>query len=175
MKRVVVIVIKYLMRNMKRITSDEKYMRLALKEAQKAYEKGEVPVGCIIVYNDKIIARSHNKRQNNKSVIGHAEIIAIEKACKKLGTWVLEDTTMYVTLEPCLMCAGAILNARIKKVIYATAEPKFGVLGSLMNVYDIAKFNHQVEVKNGLLQEEASKMLKEFFKKLRLKKDVTNN
>lgn len=151
--------------------NNEKYMRLALKEAQKAYDNKDVPVGCVIVINDKVIAKAHNERHNKKDALGHAEVIAIKKACKKLNSWILEDATIYVTLEPCLMCAGAILNARIKKLVYATPEPKFGVIESVTNVLDNPKFNHIVEIEKGVLQEESSTILKSFFKEIRSNKN----
>ena len=151
--------------------NNEYYMRLALKEARIAYKNGDVPVGCVIVKDDKVIAKAHNVRQLKKDTLGHAEIVAIKKACKKLNTWILEDSTIYVTLEPCLMCAGAILNARIKKLVYATEEPKFGAIESVANVLDNPKYNHFVQVEKNVLKEEASSMLKEFFRELRNNKN----
>lgn len=144
-------------------------MALALKEAEKAFKKNEVPVGCVIVKDDKVIARAHNLRQTKKSVLGHAEILAIEKASKKLNSWILEDCTIYVTLEPCPMCAGTILQSRIKKLVFATNEPKFGACGSVINLFE-KKFNHEVEVIPNVLQEESSKLLKNFFQILRQNK-----
>ncbi len=150
------------------------YMNIALKEAKKSYDMDEVPVGCIIVKDDKIIARAHNTRQHTKNVFNHAEVIAINKASKKLNSWILEDATLYVTLEPCLMCSGAIFQSRIKKVVFATFEPKFGCMGSIINVFDDNnKFNHKVEIVKGILQEESSKLLKDYFKQKRLNKDVS--
>lgn len=149
-----------------------KYMQLALKEAKKAYQNGDVPVGCIIVKDDVVIAKGYNIRQAKKDTLGHAEIVAIKKACKKLNAWILEGCTMYVTLEPCLMCAGAILNARIKKLVYATEEPKFGSIESVANVLDNNKYNHRVEIEKGVLKEEASLLLKNFFKEIRVKKTI---
>ena len=151
------------------MTNNEKYMALALKEAEKAFNKNEVPVGCVIVKDDKVIARAHNLRQTKKSVLGHAEILAIEKASKKLNSWILEDCTIYVTLEPCPMCAGTILQSRIKKLVFATNEPKFGACGSVINLFE-KKFNHEVEVIPNVLQEESSKLLKNFFQILRQNK-----
>lgn len=151
------------------MTNNEKYMALALKEAEKAFKKNEVPVGCVIVKDDKVIARAHNLRQTKKSVLGHAEILAIEKASKKLNSWILEDCTIYVTLEPCPMCAGTILQSRIKKLVFATNEPKFGACGSVINLFE-KKFNHEVEVIPNVLQEESSKLLKNFFQILRQNK-----
>ncbi len=151
------------------MTNNEKYMRLALIEAKKAFDKNEVPVGCVIVKDDKVIAKAHNLRQTKKSVLAHAEILAIQKASKKLDSWILEDCTMYVTLEPCPMCAGTILQSRIKKLVYATKEPKFGACQSVMNLFDY-KFNHQVEITDSILQEEASNLMKNFFQILRQNK-----
>ncbi len=146
-------------------------MNLALKEAKKAYLKGDVPVGCVIVKNGEVIAKAHNTRQSKNDTMGHAEINAIRKACKKLKAWILEDATIYVTLEPCLMCAGAILNARISNLVYATEEPKFGSVESVANVLDNDKYNHKVKIEKGVLKEESSNLLKTFFKELRNKKN----
>lgn len=143
------------------------FMNEALKEAKKAALKDEVPVGCVIVYNKKIIARGHNNRQKENSVFGHAEIIAIKKANKKLKTWLLENCDIYITLEPCLMCAGAIMQSRMRRLIFATFEPKFGVAGSIINVFTNPAFNHQVEITYGILQLETSQLMKDFFKDLR--------
>lgn len=160
-------VTKYLIKTMQN-NLDEYYMRLALDEAKKAYKKGEVPVGCIIVYNNEVISKAHNTRYKNKSVFDHAEIIAIKKANKKLNSWMLDGTTMYITLEPCLMCAGAIFQSRIKRIVFAADEPKFGSFGSILDVSsNIYKFNHKVEVERGILKEESSNILKSFFKELR--------
>lgn len=154
-----------------KIKDDIYFMNLALKEAKKAYNNDEVPVGAVLVINNQVVSRGYNNRQKNKDVLGHAEIIAIKKATKKLDAWILEGATLYVTLEPCLMCAGVILQSRIKRVVYATNEPKFGVVESKMKIFD-EKFNHQVELTKGVLQEESSNLLKEFFKHKRLlKKD----
>ena len=144
-------------------------MLLALKEAEKAFKKNEVPVGCVIVKDDKVIAKAHNLRQTKKSVLGHAEILAIEKASKKLNSWILEDCTIYVTLEPCPMCAGTILQSRIKRLVFAANEPKFGACGSVINLFE-KKFNHEVEVIPNVLQEESAKLLKNFFQILRQNK-----
>lgn len=151
------------------LKDDIYFMKQALHEAQKSYEQDEVPVGCVIVVNNQIIARAHNIRQSHHDVLGHAEIKAIQKATKKQNAWILEDATLYVTLEPCLMCAGAILQARIKRIVYGAFEPKFGVLGSVMNVFDKAAFNHQVEVTSGVLKEESACLLQQFFKEKRKK------
>ena len=153
-----------------KIKDDFYYMNLALKEAKKSYEIDEVPVGCVIVKDDVVIAKSHNVREKTNNVFSHAEVIAIKKACKKLNSWKLDGATLYVTLEPCLMCSGAILQSRIKKVVFATHEPKFGTAGSIINVFDENnKFNHKVEIVSGICQEESSKLLKVFFKEKRLK------
>lgn len=154
-------------RRLKEKSSSEKYMRAALKEAKKAFEIGEVPIGCVIVQNDKIIARGYNRRNSDKSVLCHAEMSALKKACKKLGDWRLEDCEMYVTLEPCPMCAGAIVQSRIPKVIYGCDNPKAGCAGSVLNILQVEKFNHWVDVERGLLEEECSDILKEFFAKMR--------
>ena len=148
------------------------YMSIALEEARLAALENEVPVGCVIVKDNEIIARTHNTRQKNKSAINHAEIMAIDIACKKLNSWQLDGCTLYVTLEPCIMCAGAILQARIKKVVFAAKEPKFGACGSILNIFDNFeyKFNHEVEVIEGILEEEAKQLLKDFFKNLRKEK-----
>ncbi len=143
-------------------------MLAAIKEAEKARELGEVPIGCVIVYNDKIIARGHNLRETKNSPTAHAEIIAIEKAAKKLNSWRLLDTTMYITCEPCTMCSGAIINARIPKVIYGCKDPRFGAHVSLTNIFD-NKYNHTVDISGGLLEERCSEIIKSFFKELRNK------
>lgn len=147
------------------------FMKEALKEAKKAYLKEEVPVGCIIVYNNEIIARAHNTRHKNKSALDHAEILAIKKANKKLNAWMLDGATIYITLEPCLMCAGAIFQSRIKRVVYAASEPKFGAFGSVLDLSSSEyKFNHKVELTLGILEEESKELLKSFFKEIRSKK-----
>ena len=148
----------------------EKFMKEALKEAKNAYEKLEVPVGAVIVKNSKIIARSHNLKETKKDTTKHAEILAIEKASKKLGAWRLLDCDMYVTLEPCSMCAGAIINARIKKIYIGALDEKTGAAGSVLNLFEDYKFNHNVEIEKGILGEECEKILKDFFKELRKKK-----
>ena len=151
------------------MNQDIKYMRAAVREAQKAYALGEVPIGCVIVYQDKIIGRGYNRRNTDKSTLAHAEITAIRKASKKMGDWRLEDCTLYVTLEPCQMCAGAIVQARIKRVVMACMNPKAGCAGSILNVMDMPQFNHQVEITQGVLEEECSLMLTGFFKELRIR------
>ena len=147
-----------------------KYMKAALREARKAEKLEEVPIGCVIVQNDKIIARGYNRRNTDKNTLSHAELTAIKKASKKTGDWRLEDCVMYVTLEPCQMCAGAIVQSRMKKVVIGTMHPKAGCAGSVMNLLQVAAFNHQVEIERGVLEEECSDMLSEFFRRLREKK-----
>jgi len=148
---------------------NEKYMRQALKQAGKAYRLGEVPIGCVIVYQDKIIGRGYNKRNTKKTTLAHAELVAIEKASKAMGDWRLEDCIMYVTLEPCQMCAGAIVQARIKKVVVGTMNPKAGCAGSILNLLQMKEFNHQVELTTGVLEEECTKVLQTFFQDLRIR------
>jgi tRNA(adenine34) deaminase len=145
----------------------ERYMKQAIRLAGKAAELGEVPIGCIIEYQGKVIGRGYNRRTTDKSTLAHAEIIAIKKACKKMGDWRLEDCTMYVTLEPCQMCAGAIVQARVKKVVIGCMNPKAGCAGSILNVLQMEEFNHQVQIERGVLEDECSKMLTAFFKDLR--------
>lgn len=147
--------------------TDEKYMKEALKQARKAQATGDVPIGCVIVYQDKIIARGYNKRNAKKTTLAHAELLAMAKASKVIGDWRLEDCTMYVTLEPCQMCAGAIVQARIPKVVIGTMNPKAGCAGSVLNLLQVEQFNHQVEVVYDVLKEECSSMLSEFFRSLR--------
>ena len=146
-----------------------KYMKEALKEAQKAAKLGEVPIGCVIVYEDRIIARGYNKRNTKKTTLAHAELIAIQKASKVTGDWRLEDCTMYVTLEPCQMCSGAIVQARIKEVVVGAMNPKAGCAGSILNILQMEEFNHQVELTTGVMKEECEAVLKEFFKDLRIR------
>ena len=148
---------------------DEKYMKEAIKQAKKAYALGEVPIGCVIVYQDKIIGRGYNRRNTDKNTLAHAEITAINKASKKMGDWRLEDCTLYVTLEPCQMCAGAIVQARITEVVMGTMNPKAGCCGSILNILDMPQFNHQVHVKRGVLEEACSSLLTSFFKELRIR------
>ena len=149
---------------------NERFMLEALKQAKKAYALDEVPIGCVIVQNDKIIARGYNRRNTDKNTLAHAELSAIKKASKKTGDWRLEDCTMYVTLEPCQMCAGAIVQSRLKKVVIACMNPKAGCAGSILNLLQMKQFNHQVEMETGVLEEECSNMLSCFFKELRQKK-----
>jgi len=148
--------------------SHEYYMGLALKEAEKAYQKDEVPIGCVIVYQDKVIARSHNLRLEKELTHAHAEMLAIIKANKKIGSWRLEDCSLYVTLEPCAMCGGAIIQSRIKNLYFGAYDPKGGVGGSQINLFNV-KFNHQVDVVGGILEKESKALLQSFFKKLRVK------
>lgn len=151
----------------------EKYMKEALKEALKAKQKDEVPVGAVIVLNDKIIARGHNKRETNKNSLCHAEIIAINKACKKVKNFRLENCELYVTLEPCLMCAGAIVQARIKKVVFGASDNKYGMAGTVFNAFEL-KSNHRVEVEKDVLKDECSEILTSFFKEMREKGKTKN-
>lgn len=144
-------------------------MKEALKQARKAYELGEVPIGCVIVYEDKIIGRGYNRRNTDKNTLSHAEITAINKASKKMGDWRLENCTLYVTLEPCQMCAGAIIQSRITKVVMGAMNPKAGCGGSILNILEMEEFNHQAEVERGVLEEECSAILQDFFKALRIR------
>lgn len=152
------------------MTQDEKYMKAAIREAKKAYALEEVPIGCVIVQNDKIIARGYNRRNTDKNTLAHAEMSAIKKASKKTGDWRLEDCTMYVTLEPCQMCAGAIVQSRLGKVVIGSMNPKAGCAGSVINLLQMKQFNHQVEMETGVLKEECSAILSGFFAELREKK-----
>ena len=147
----------------------EEYMLEAIKEAKKAYKKDEVPVGAIIVYKDEIIARGHNLRVTSNKTHDHAEIVAITKANKEIGSWRLEECDLYVTMEPCLMCAGAIMQSRIRKVYFGAYDLKSGVLGSVCNIYEVKGFNHYPEVEGGVLKDQCSELLTSFFKKLRNK------
>lgn len=145
----------------------ERFMKEALKEAKKAYDKLEVPVGCVIVKDGKIVARAHNLKESKKDTTKHAEILAIQKASKKLDAWRLLDCDMYVTLEPCSMCAGAIINSRIRNLYIGTMDKKTGAAGSVLNLFEDFTFNHKVTVQNGILKEQCEKILKDFFKELR--------
>lgn len=147
-----------------------KFMKEALKEAQKSYKKEEIPVGAIIVKDGKIIARGHNLKETKTDPTKHAEIIAIQKACKKLQTWRLTRCTMYVTLEPCSMCAGSLIQSRLDKVVIGTMDEKTGACGSVLNLLADYKFNHIVQIETGIMQEECKKILQQFFKELRAKK-----
>ncbi|MGW5891860.1 tRNA adenosine(34) deaminase TadA [Priestia megaterium] len=150
--------------------NDEKYMRLAIDEALKAKEKLEVPIGAVIVQNDEVIAAAYNLRETEQRSVAHAELLAIDEACKKLGTWRLEDATLYVTLEPCPMCAGAIVLSRVKRVVFGAYDPKGGCAGTLLNLLEFEKFNHQAEVVGGMLEEECGSLLTTFFRELRQRK-----
>ena len=153
-----------------KLTREEKYMKAAIREAKKAWALGEVPIGCVIVYEDKIIGRGYNRRMVDHSALAHAEIAAIKKACKRMGDWRLEECELYVTLEPCPMCAGAIVQARIPKVVIGCMNPKAGCAGSILNLLDMKQFNHQVEVTRGIMETECSAMMSGFFAELRAKK-----
>lgn len=152
------------------MTQDEKYMRQAIVQAKKAYAREETPIGCVIVYENKIIARGYNKRNWKKNTLAHAEILAINKASRVIGDWRLEDCTMYVTLEPCPMCAGAIVQARIPRVVVGSMNPKAGCAGSVLNLLQTPGFNHQVELETGVLGEECSQLMTRFFRELRQKR-----
>lgn len=153
------------------MTRDEKFMRQAMTQAKKAYAQGETPIGCVIVYQDKVIARGYNKRNGKKNTLAHAEIIAIHKASKIIGDWRLEECTMYVTLEPCPMCAGAIVQARISRVVVGSMNPKAGCAGSVLNLLQQPGFNHQVELSTGVMGEDCSQLMSGFFRELRQKKE----
>ena len=155
--------------------TDEKYMREAIRQAKKAYALNETPIGCVIVHEGKIIGRGYNRRNTDKSPLSHAEISAIKKASKKIGDWRLEDCTLYVTLEPCQMCAGAIVQARIPRLVIGSRNPKAGCAGSVLNLLQVPAFNHQVEITEGVLEEECSLMLTDFFRDLREKKKEARN
>ena len=156
------------------MTEDERYMKEAIKQAKKAYALDEVPIGCVIVQDNKIIARGYNRRNTDKNALAHAEISAIKKASKKTGDWRLEDCTMYVTLEPCQMCAGAIVQSRMKKVVIGAMNPKAGCAGSVINILQMKQFNHQAEMENGILEKECADMFSTFFKELREKKKLNS-
>ena len=160
---------------MKKLTDDERFMKEAIRQARKAYAIGEVPIGCVIVYEGRVIARGYNRRTIDKNTLAHAELLAIRKASRKLDDWRLEGCTMYVTLEPCQMCSGAIIQARIPKVVVGCMNPKAGCAGSILNLLDVPQFNHQAELVTGVLEEECSQMMKEFFKELRDKKKAAKN
>ncbi len=163
----------------KPLSEDEKFMKEALKEAMKAYKLGEVPIGCVIVREGKIIGRGYNRRNTDKNTLNHAELSAIRKASKVAGDWRLEDCVIYVTLEPCQMCSGAIVQARFPKCVIGCMNPKAGCAGSILNILNMPEFNHQVEVVKGVLESECSEMLTRFFKELRLRnkleKELTND
>ena len=152
------------------MTTDEKYMKEAIRQAKKAYQREETPIGCVIVYEGRIIARGYNKRNWKKNTLAHAEIIAINKASRIIGDWRLENCTMYVTLEPCPMCAGAIVQARIPRVVVGSMNPKAGCAGSVINLLQTPRFNHQAELITGVLADECSRLMTSFFKELRQKR-----
>ena len=151
------------------MTEDERFMKKALHQARRAAAKGEIPIGCVIVSDGRIISRAFNERLSKHSTLAHAEISAIDKASRKLGDWRLEGCTMYVTLEPCQMCAGALVQSRIDRVVIGTMNPKAGCAGSILNLLQMPEFNHQVEITCGVLQEECSAILQDFFKDLRVR------
>ena len=152
------------------MTEQERFMKEAIRQAKKARALEEVPIGCVIVSEGRIIARGYNRRNTDKNTLSHAELNAIRKASRKLGDWRLEGCTMYVTLEPCQMCAGAIVQSRMKRVVIASMNPKAGCAGSVINLLQMAEFNHQVEIEKGVLNEECSTMLSDFFRELRERK-----
>ena len=149
---------------------DKKYMKEALKQAKKAYALDETPIGCVIVYEGKIISRGYNRRNVDKNTLAHAELAAIKKASRKLGDWRLEGCTIYITLEPCQMCSGAIVQARITRVVIGCMNPKAGCAGSVLNLLQMDGFNHKVEIETGILEEECSQLMSGFFRELRKKK-----
>jgi tRNA(adenine34) deaminase len=151
-------------------TTDEKFMKEAIKQAKKAYALDETPIGCVIVHEGKIIGRGYNRRNTDKNTLAHAEIAAIRKASKKLGDWRLEECTMYVTLEPCQMCSGAIVQSRMTRVVIGCMNPKAGCAGSVINLLNMEEFYHQVDLTIGVLEEECSQLMKQFFKELRERK-----
>ena len=157
------------------MTADEKFMREAIRQAKKAYALDEVPIGCVIVYEGKIIARGYNRRNTDKNTLSHAELIAIKKASRKLGDWRLEGCTMYITLEPCQMCAGAMVQARVTEAVIGSMNPKAGCAWSVLNILEMEGFNHQVNVRRGVMEEECSRMLSGFFRELREKKKAEKN
>lgn len=153
---------------------DEYYMREAIKEARKAEALAEVPIGAVIVVDGEIISRAHNLRESKQTAIAHAEILAIDLACQVKNSWRLEDATLYVTLEPCPMCSGAIILSRVKRVVYGAVDPKAGCAGTFMNLLQDARFNHQSEVTNGVLEEECGQMLSDFFRQIRKRRKIAN-
>lgn len=154
----------------------ENYMKLAIQEAKKAWEMDEVPIGAIVVYKGEVIGKGHNLRENDQSPIAHAEMIAIQEAAKYLNSWRLEETTLYVTLEPCVMCSGAIVMSRIPHVVYGATDPKGGCSASLMNLIEDTRFNHRATVERGILEQECGDMLRNFFREKRnLKKQIKQN
>ena len=154
--------------------TDEQFMKAAIREARKAAAIGETPIGCVIAREGKIYARGYNRRMTDRSTLSHAELNAIRKACRKFGDWRLEDCTLYVTLEPCPMCAGAIVQARIPKVVFGCRNPKAGSAGSCVDLLHVQSFNHQVETVEGVLGEECASLMKDFFRELRAKQKIKN-
>jgi len=165
-------IINTLMEEQMEYTPDERYMLEAIEEAKKAGQINEVPIGAGIVLDGEVIARAHNLRETKQSSIAHAEVLAIDQACQKLGTWRLEDAILYVTLEPCPMCAGAIMLSRVKKVVYGAKDPKGGCAGTFMNILQVERFNHQSEVVTGVLEAECGALLSDFFRNLREEKKL---
>ncbi|MEI3139405.1 MAG: tRNA adenosine(34) deaminase TadA [Lachnospiraceae bacterium] len=157
------------------MTEQEKFMKEAIRQAKKAYLLEEVPIGCVIVHEGKIIARGYNRRNTDRNTLSHAELIAIRKAAKKLGDWRLEECTMYVTLEPCQMCAGAMMQARLTEAVIGCMNPKAGCAGSVLNILEMDGFNHKVQVTRGVLEEECSQMMSQFFRELREKKKAAGS
>lgn len=159
------------------LTKEEMYMKEAIRQARKAWKLNEVPIGCVIVREDRIIARGYNRRNTDKNTLAHAELLAIRKASRAVGDWRLEDCTMYITLEPCQMCAGAIVQARIPRVVIGSRNPKAGCAGSILNLLDVPAFNHQAELTEGVLEEECSALMTDFFRELRerRKKSLTKD
>ena len=155
--------------------TDIHFMKEALRLAKKAYKNGDVPIGCVIVKDGEILAKGYNRRNKDHSVLAHAEIIAIKEATKKIQDWRLEECTLYVTLEPCQMCAGAIVQARIPRVVIGSMNPKAGCAGSIINILDMKEFNHKVEIEKGVCGEESSKLLKNFFAELRVLRGTSGN
>lgn len=151
------------------ITEDERFMKRALRQAERAAALGEVPIGCVIVHDGRVIGRGYNRRNTDRTTLAHAEITAIDRASRKLGDWRLEGCTMYVTLEPCQMCSGAIVQSRIDRVVIGAMNPKAGCAGSILNLLQMDEFNHQVEITSGVLREECSTILKDFFRDLRIR------
>ncbi len=154
----------------KELTQDEKYMKAAISQAKKAWKLLETPIGCVIVRDGQIIARGYNRRNTEHSTLAHAEIKAIKKACKVVGDWRLEGCTMYVTLEPCPMCAGALVQSRIDRVVVGAMNQKAGCAGSVINLLEMQGFNHKVDVETGVLREECSSLMSDFFRELRQNK-----
>lgn len=151
------------------------YMELALEEARCAYEKGEVPVGAVLVIDNKVVARAHNTRENSQQALNHAEVLVIKEACEKQGFWRLDNSYLYSTIEPCVMCSGVIVQARVENVIFGANDPKYGCCGSAMNLVDNEKFNHRAKVTSGILEEKCSSLMSDFFKKLRAEKLQNKN